>query len=467
MKIGLVVEGSYPFVSGGVANWVQMMIRKFPEHDFTVIAIVPSPKKREDSHYILPVNLNDLVIIPLQGEKKSEEFSSSLSSDDEDLIKNWFTFQSTDIHAVKIIGEAGKLGSPEGFLSSRTFYRIVRESYIQEKSSSPFSDYFWMWRSLFSPVIKLVQLKFKHFDLIHSVSTGYGGLLATSISADQNIPFILTEHGIYSREREEEILQADWIPIEYKSHWISFFYHLSRQAYAQARDVITLFGRNSVHQRESGAPTEKLKIIPNGVELSQYESVRAEKTENGRLTISAVIRIVPIKDVKTMIYSAKILADKGISFEFNLLGSESEEPEYVSECRELIANLHLNRHVFMRGKVEVSDYLKNTDVVVLTSVSEGQPLAILEAMASGIPCVVTDVGSCGELVNGRDDEFGPCGFVVPPVSPEKVAYYLEWFRDHPEKRKVYGHNGYLRVEKYYQLSSTIDSYRKLYAERGE
>lgn len=464
MKIAIVVEGSYPYVSGGVANWVQMMISKFPQHQFSVIAIVPTPKNKDEILYHLPENLEHLITIPLNGLKVPVGREPDLTREDKRVIRQWFTFHSVDSEALKIIGDKQKLGSPDSFLRSKTFYEIVKESYLEEESKSPFSDYFWMWYSLFSPVVKLIQLEFEPFDLVHSVSTGYGGLLAASISSDQKIPFILTEHGIYSREREEEILQSDWIPIEYKNHWISFFYHLSRQAYAQATKIITLFGKNSDYQKEFGAPPEKLQIIPNGVELEQYAEVRKMKMENDRLMIAAVIRIVPIKDVKTMIYSAKILEDKGIPFELELLGPETEEPEYAAECRELITHLQLDHHVFMRGKVNVRDYLKHTDVLLLTSVSEGQPLAVLEAMASEVPSVVTDVGSCRELINGRNDGIGSCGFVVPPVSPEKVAEALEWFQKHPDQRRQYGRNGYRRARKCYQLDEVVRSYDQLYRE---
>ena len=48
MRIGLVVEGSYPFVSGGVASWVQMIIQQFKEHEFTIFAIVPQIKQKRN-----------------------------------------------------------------------------------------------------------------------------------------------------------------------------------------------------------------------------------------------------------------------------------------------------------------------------------------------------------------------------------------------------------------------------------
>lgn len=180
-----------------------------------------------------------------------------------------------------------------------------------------------------------------------------------------------------------------------------------------------------------------------------------------------IIRVVPIKDVKTMIYAAKLLLEKDIPFIFYLLGPDTEEPEYAQECRDLIQQLGLKEHVIMTGRVNIKDYLKQTDILVLTSISEGQPLAMLEGMASGLPWVVTDVGSCKELIYGQDeDPYGQCGFVVPPVSPEQVATHLEWYYRHPESIQQFGNNGRNRIEAYYQLSGVVDSYRKLYLERG-
>ena len=164
-----------------------------------------------------------------------------------------------------------------------------------------------------------------------------------------------------------------------------------------------------------------------------------------------------------MIYAAKLLLEKDIPFIFYLLGPDTEEPEYAQECRDLIQQLGLKEHVIMTGRVNIKDYLKQTDILVLTSISEGQPLAMLEGMASGLPWVVTDVGSCKELIYGQDeDPYGQCGFVVPPVSPEQVATHLEWYYRHPESIQQFGNNGRNRIEAYYQLSGVVDSYRALF-----
>ncbi|WP_369900571.1 GT4 family glycosyltransferase PelF [Bacillus manliponensis] len=467
MKIGLVIEGSYPFVSGGVASWVQMIIQEFQEHEFTIFSIVPNKKTETDYRYDIPSNVKEIIVLPLNAVKENELIQTNLTAEETKALQQWFTFQTNDAHALNIISDKYKLGSLHSFFSSREFYTIVQESYMYEQSSGSFLNYFWMWRSMFTPIIEILQINFPKLDIVHSVSTGYGGLLGAAIGAKTNTPFLLTEHGIYSREREEEILQSSWIPVEYKNRWISFFHHLSRQAYEQADNIITLFERNSSYQEELGAPAHKLKVIPNGVTLSNYDNLRKAEGIANPFVISAIIRVVPIKDLKTMIYAAKILEGKQIPFLFYLLGPDSEELEYAQECRDLITQLKLEKHVIMTGMVNIKEYLQKTDVLVLTSISEGQPLAMLEGMAAGIPWVVTDVGSCKELIFGQsNDSYGQCGFVVPPVSPEQIAHYLEWYYHHPEYIKLFGDNGRNRIEAYYQLQNVVAKYRKLYEEKG-
>ena len=97
---------------------------------------------------------------------------------------------------------------------------------------------------------------------------------------------------------------------------------------------------------------------------------------------------------------------------------------YYEECVELVENLRLQNTVIFTGRANVIDFLPKIDVVVLTSISESQPLVILEAGAAGIPCVTTDAGSCPELIYGKIDEsppLGPGGAVTPLSSPGSIA----------------------------------------------
>ncbi|KGX89292.1 glycosyl transferase family 1 [Pontibacillus halophilus JSM 076056 = DSM 19796] len=464
MKIGILVEGSYPYVSGGVSSWVQTLIQRMPQHDFEIIAITPNDMSETDYRYTLPSNVSGVTTLPLLTQEAKGRKKIHFTEAEQRQLTSWFMLEDIPDHALRIMKE--KITQPERFFSSKLFWQLLQDSYEKEEQSSSFIDYFWMWRGMYSPVLELMQRDVPKVDLIHAASTGYAGLLAARMKQEQQIPFIITEHGIYSREREEEILQANWIPDYYKERWIAFFHHLSKQAYCEADDIITLFDRNGEHQLEIGAPQNKQRIIPNGIHYEALSQLEHQSPKENVLRIGAIVRVVPIKDIKTMINAAKLLHDDGVPFELTIMGPLDEDDEYAEECQQMIEQYGLMNEVSLIGRVNISNYLPHFDIGLLTSISEGQPLALLEGMAAGLPFIATDVGACSELIEGRDDDpFGPAGFLVSPVDSMQVANYCKWFYKHPEETRQLGLNGQRRTETYYQIHQVIEAYDALYEER--
>lgn len=466
MKIGLVAEGSYPYVSGGVSNWVHMLIESMPQFSFEIIAISDKERTSKDFKYILPDNVSGLTDINLH-DQSYDLYKSHMNEQEERILKDWLTLKSNKDEALLLLGDKKRLGSADYFLKSEMFWSLLVESYQNDSPHSSFLDYFSMWKSMCRPIISLLQRDFPKVDLIHSVSTGYAGVIASYIKVKQNIPFTLTEHGIYAREREEEILKSNWVPNEFKKQWIQFFNNLALLAYRNAEDVITLFEKNSRFQENAGAPEEKLRVIPNGIDYEKYAAV-SKIHSSSTLRIGAIVRVVPIKDIKTMIHAARYLKDDHIPFEFIIMGPIDEDEEYAAECERLISSFELEKEVHLVGKVNVIDYLPFFDVCVLSSISESQPLAVLEGMAAGIPWVTTDVGCCSELIKGRGEDFyGDAGFIVPPVNPKEMVNKLKWFYENREEGVLLGKNGQKRVKQFYQINQMITEYVSLYQERGE
>ena len=107
------------------------------------------------------------------------------------------------------------------------------------------------------------------------------------------------------------------------------------------------------------------------------------------------------------------------------------------------------------------------DAIALTSISEAQPLVLLEAGASGVPSVATDVGSCRDIIEGRRDEdppLGPGGFVTPLANPQATAKGLAALLTDPELRARHGEAIRRRTERYYNKNVVDQIYRKLYEE---
>lgn len=102
------------------------------------------------------------------------------------------------------------------------------------------------------------------------------------------------------------------------------------------------------------------------------------------------------------------------------------------------------------------------DIMVLSSISEGQPLALLEGMAGRKPFVTTDVGSCRELLEGNDDGLGKAGLVVPMMDFEEMAKAIVTLARDKRLRAEMGENGHQRISRQYTLNGFIDGYKKVY-----
>lgn len=119
-------------------------------------------------------------------------------------------------------------------------------------------------------------------------------------------------------------------------------------------------------------------------------------------------------------------------------------------------------------RVNVVEYFAKLDFTILTSLSEGQPLSVLESFAAGLPVVTTDVGSCSELILGiPPDTFGQAGYFVPPMQREKLADAMEILASSREVRLSMGKIGQMRACTYFQYHTMLSKYRDLYKEVEE
>lgn len=148
---------------------------------------------------------------------------------------------------------------------------------------------------------------------------------------------------------------------------------------------------------------------------------------------------------------------------FHLLGGIDDE-RYYNECKNLIKALQIT-DVTITGNVDIVRYMEHLDFTILTSISEGQPLSVLESLAAGRPCVTTDVGCCRELLEGfPGDEYGRAGFVIPPMNSELLAQRMEQLCLNPELRFRMGEVGKQRVQHHYRRDEMIRHYETNYEE---
>lgn len=432
----LLLEGTYPYVAGGVSSWVHDLLSAHPGLVFDVVSMVPDSRPRPQ-RYKPPRNLRRLIDLPLQDpplgrvvrEVPPDAFVlldrlASGTAARQDLA----AFEAAQRRAGGTLGRRALLDSPAAFAAACGAYgRLVPEA--------SFLDFFWTWRSLLNAALSVMLLPAVPARCYHSVSTGFGGLLGARFAATTGRPLILSEHGIYTNERRIEVAMADWLFRESENSlapeklqrdlrdlWIGAFECFSRLTYAAADPILTLYRGNQTLQRRDGADPSRLGIVPNGIDADRYAAIPRQSGHPP--TVALIGRVVPIKDVKTLIRAAAILRRRVPEVRVEILGPQEEDPVYARECTMLVAELGLAETVFFRGRVPVMEWLGRIDVNVLTSISEAQPLTILEAGAAGVPCVATDVGACREMIEGdplEPDGLGPGGVVTPVADPAATA----------------------------------------------
>lgn len=463
MRVCIIAEGSYPYVTGGISTWVHELIQSFPKVEFVIQTIISSRELSGQFLYELPENVEEIHELYLQDadwnrkgwrrqrlHKREYAALRSLILNQQIDWETLFTFFQKDV-------------SLDRLLMGEDFLQIVREYYDLHSSQLVFTDFLWTMRSIYLPLLFTLKMKLPKADLYHCLCTGYAGILGCMGKSFYGARLLISEHGIYTREREEDLLRAEWVGNAYKSIWIDQFHKMSNLAYARADLVTSLYGRARELQIDLGCPAEKTVVTPNGVSVERFQGLPGKREEDaGRFNIGGILRIAPIKDVKTMIQAFSFAKEQEPRLKLWIMGPAAENEEYAQECYEQVEALGLKEDILFTGRVNIREYLGRMDVTILTSISEGQPLTILESFAAHIPVIATDVGNCAGLINGENDSFGPAGILTHPMNVEEIARAMvELARDEP-KRLQMGENGYLRVSSGYRTDQAWGAYRTIY-----
>lgn len=470
MRVCLICEGSYPYVSGGVSSWIQTILENYKDIEFVIWSIATNKEEMFNYKYEIPSNVKEIKTFYISEHRLEGHYRKiKLDNNDVRILKNLLIDNLDSVNWKECLSLMKKYQKNLiNILMSEDFYNISLELYKMGYSKTSFNEFLWSLRGMYFPFMKILSEDIIEADIYHSVSTGYAGMLGSIASNVKNKPFLLSEHGIYTREREEDIIRSNWLKGAFKELWINFFKKMSLITYNQANIVTTLFELNKTLQIELGCPEEKIIVIPNGVDINDFSNL-SPRTEASKkyFNIGAILRIVPIKDVKTMILAFSNVKKQVPNARLNILGNFDENPEYYTECVKLIDMLLIEDIVFY-GQVNIKDYLNDFDLLLLTSISEGQPLSVLEGMAAGIPYICTNVGDCKSMLEGNfGDDLGKAGFIVPIMDTEALAQKIVYCANNKEIVRKMGKIGKERVSKFYTNSYFLDEFRRIYEELGE
>ncbi|GAB5562304.1 MAG: GT4 family glycosyltransferase PelF [Synoicihabitans sp.] len=492
----MVLEGTYPYVQGGVSSWVHQIVTQLPDLKFAMFYIGSVREQAAKKRYDPPPNVisitevfifeempeSQLEPIDWQGEARKDfyrKLRNFYTASEETLrIDAWWTLidhlDRNDVNPT-----FGNL------LRDEEAWELMTEMNGEFAADDSFIDFFWAVRFLHLPIwiALLAREKIPNAKVYHSISTGYAGMLGAIVSRKKKCPYFITEHGIYTKERIAEISQATWIhdpPSRYfdvtrglgplKRLWIGLFVFLGVLSYSAAQRIISLFEGNTGLQIEFGAQARRLEVVPNGIDPSKFDESlhkRRDRLATGgeEIVIGFIGRVVPIKDVKTLIRAARSVVARNPNVRFDLIGPYEEDPDYYAECAQMVELMGLKEHVLFLGPQNVREILAELDLCVMTSISEGLPLVILEGFSAGVPCVATDVGACRELIFGRtpeDKALGRAGLLTKICSPLDTADALLQVISDRENLIRMGEAGRKRVELYYQQDDIMGIYRRYY-----
>lgn len=149
-----------------------------------------------------------------------------------------------------------------------------------------------------------------------------------------------------------------------------------------------------------------------------------------------------------------------------IMGGMEEAEEYAEECRTMVRDMDI-QDVEFTGIIDVKEYIGRMDILMLTSISEGQPLSILEGFAAKKPFIATNVGNCKGLIEGERDNYGMAGYIVPVMGVSEIARAILKLAGDEASRIKMGQAGYQRVVKAYDESEVFSTYYNLYLELSE
>ena len=228
--------------------------------------------------------------------------------------------------------------------------------------------------------------------------------------------------------------------------------------------AITFNSKNSIEQhRLNGFKNDQMVYLPNGFDLVRFNS-NAEIRERvrSRLGLAEDVCLIGLagrydqaKDYPTFIRAFKLLREAVPTVHALLIGRGLDAQ--VSPIQNLIEQLDLASSVTLWGvQGDLAQYFPAFDVFCSSSITEGFPNVVAEALACKVPCVVTNVGMGAELVQNA-------GVSVPPSDPRLLAEGLSaMVRLTPEQRLVLGENGRERINREYSLQAVTHIFDSLY-----
>lgn len=444
-EVALLTEGTYPHQFGGVSVWCDQLVRSMPQHTFQVVALVATGT--EPVVWPLPGNVASVATIPMWGvppagqrpARRARPGFLSLLNELLEVLLDPTASQGRFGAVLREFVEYSERESLTANFASEQAIRLLCTMWPRRLSENGGGARFPAPEAptLHDALVGLQLLEHAlrplahppvRADVLHASTNGLGILPALASTWRYGTPILLSEHGIYLRE---QYLHSRHGPFRWpvKALHLSLLRRVSAQGYHEAAQVTSCNIYNQRWQERLGAGRKDLRTVYNGVDPEGFPALTGEPDAP---TVVWVGRIDPIKDIETLLHAFSLVHREMPKARLRLYGSAPPGREgYLDRCRQLAAELGIDAVATFEGRTEdLGNAYGSGHVTVLSSVSEGLPYTVIEAMAFGRPCVATDVGGVGEVI-------GDTGIVVTPRDPGALARAcLALLRDRKRRHKL-------------------------------
>jgi polysaccharide biosynthesis protein PelF len=475
MKRALLINwDSYPHVqSGGVYTWAKGLVDHLEDWEFIIFNQLSNPNA--NANFAVPSRVKEVIGLPIFGTLRLEEYYSSgsslvskISRTDHSVING--TFVPLFSRFLDCVFDencdpselSGLLLKLHRFLVTYDSKKCLEDhrtwdTFLDKVRDEPLNKGMNLREALVNfqliqKSLQVLSVDIPKIDLIHASLAWLPAMVGISAKLEHRSPFVITEHGVAFRE-----LMLYYNMFLYseasKVFWTTFTHNVVRCIYASADLIVPVCMANEAWERRLGADPSKIKVIHNGVDIERFRPLRVDRYPSP--TVVTVSRISVFKDLIGLIQAIDIVR-RTVPDVLCLIFGESVEPEYSAACVESVRRLGLESSVrFMGGTKEPEKAYALADVVAFSSITEGFPFAVIEAMACGKPVVATDVGGVREAL-------ASCGILVRSRNPRELAAGILRLLEDEVLRNEFGRKGTERVKAEFSLKMSIEKYERVY-----
>lgn len=469
MRIAMITEGTYPVATGGVSTWCDQLVTGISEHDFEVTAIVATG--REAVVWPRPANLRDVrrvgmwgpwpmpLALRTAGRRRAEELLNAMwgAALGPDSTENHERFTaavrglveiSQSVPISRLLAARGSIPALLAAWSAQQVPQGVAPLHVGEAVLAC---------GLVDRVLSLIDTRLGEVDLVHATGNGAAALVGLAHTWRTGTPGILSEHGVHLRERYLA-LGASELPWAVRRAVMAFTSALCRLGYREYSRILPVNRFNARWERRLGAPPDRIRSIANGVDTATFTPVETEPAEP---TISFVGRIDPLKDLETLVRAFALVRQEIPRGRLRIFGPvQKSNGAYMESVKAVAAELGVTGAMSWEGPSAGSrPAIEAGSIVALSSISEGLPFTVVEAMMCGRATVNTDVGGVSECL----DEQQSTGKLVPARDPRAFAdACIELLSDDALRRRT-GRLARQRSLQKFDLRLCLDSYRDEYA----